>query len=280
MAVPLKTFIIYARDDEAHKSQLLLHLRPLVVSKMLTVWHDGNILPGEDWEKAIKKELKASELVILLVSVHALNSNFIQTEELRTALDGLDAGLTRVIPVVVSPCVWKFDPIISRLQALPSAGAAGVMPISQWSDRNHAWAGVVEQIGDMVQELQSIRAEKILAEKIAQEQREKTRVEAQGRAAQQQREQERQAVQAEAEQQRQEQAAAAAKVIAKQAAAQKQAEQQREQERRAMQAEAERQRLVQEQAAQEQRRREAEQQRTEQARLAAEKAQRAAEKAQ
>ena len=158
-SAPLKTFIIYARDDEAYKSQLLLHLRPLVVSGLLTVWHDGNILPGEDWEKAIKKELKSSELVIMLVSVNSLNSDFIQTEELRTALDGLDAGLTRVVPVVVSPCVWKFDPVIRRLQALPLSGADGVLPVSEWKNANLAWAKVVEAIGDMVMELNERRRE-------------------------------------------------------------------------------------------------------------------------
>lgn len=158
-SAPLKTFIIYARDDEAYKSQLLLHLRPLVVSGLLTVWHDGNILPGEDWEKAIKKELKSSELVIMLVSVNSLNSDFIQTEELRTALDGLDAGLTRVVPVVVSPCVWKFDPVIRRLQALPLSGADGVLPVSEWKNANLAWAKVVEAIGDMVIELNERRLE-------------------------------------------------------------------------------------------------------------------------
>ena len=185
-SAPLKTFIIYARDDEAYKSQLLLHLRPLVVSGLLTVWHDGNILPGEDWEKAIKKELKSSELVIMLVSVNSLNSDFIQTEELRTALDGLDAGLTRVVPVVVSPCVWKFDPVIRRLQALPLSGADGVLPVSEWKNANLAWAKVVEAIGDMVIELNERRLEQQQqdANRLQQEQQaaEKARIAAARRA--------------------------------------------------------------------------------------------------
>ena len=142
-AAPLKTFIIYARADAEYKRQLLLHLKPLIVSKLLTVWHDGNILPGEDWEKAIKTELKASELVIVLVSVESLNSDFIQTEELHTALEQLDAGQTRVVPVVVSPCAWKFDPVLSKLQALPTYTNKGIFPVSLWSNRDHAWTTIV-----------------------------------------------------------------------------------------------------------------------------------------
>lgn len=153
LIAPLKTFIIYARADEDYKKQLLLHLRPLVNSRLLEVWHDGNILPGEDWEKAIKKELKSSELVIVLVSVHSLNSDFIQTKELRMALEQLDAGLNRVVPILVSPCAWRWDPIVSRLQALPLAPQVGLLAVSEWTNANLAWTSAVEQIGSMVQEV-------------------------------------------------------------------------------------------------------------------------------
>ena len=142
---PLKTFIIYARSDEAYKQQLLLHLRPLVTSRLLSVWHDGNILPGEDWEKAIKKELNSSDLVLVLVSAHSLNSEFIQTKELRTALDRLREGLTRVVPVIVSPCGWKFDPMLAGLQALPRYGSEGPKPVNDrvWQSTDEAWASVM-----------------------------------------------------------------------------------------------------------------------------------------
>ena len=52
---------------------------------------------------------------------------------------------------MVSPCVWKFDPVIRRLQALPSGSGEGVLPVSEWKNHNLAWASVVEQIGDMAQ---------------------------------------------------------------------------------------------------------------------------------
>lgn len=157
MQSPLKTFIIYARSDEEYKRQLLLHLRPLVVSRLLTVWHDGDILAGEDWEKAIKKELEASELVIVLVSVHSLNSDFIRSEELRTALSRLDAGLARVVPVVVSPCLWNYDSVIKKMNVLPRGGADGVIPVNEWPNENRAWVTVVEQIGEMAQKIHDKR---------------------------------------------------------------------------------------------------------------------------
>jgi hypothetical protein len=220
MSAPLKTFIIYARDDDGYKKELLMHLRPLVSSGLLTVWHDGDIKPGEDWEKTIKKELKSSELVIVLVSVHSLNSAFIQTEELRTALDGLDAGLTRVVPVVVSPCVWKFDPVIRRLQALPQSGPEGVLPVSEWRNNHLAWARVVEQIGDMVLELNAAREQESQHRQMRAQQDAEDRARAEAAQKRIEAEQQAQKAREREEQQRQVQKQqAAAEVAARKAAA-------------------------------------------------------------
>ncbi len=55
---PLKTFIIYARADAQFKDELLTHLRPFVKSGLLQRWVDSDLLPGEEWEKRIEKELE------------------------------------------------------------------------------------------------------------------------------------------------------------------------------------------------------------------------------
>jgi formylglycine-generating enzyme required for sulfatase activity len=155
----LKTFIIYARSDEAHKTHLLRHLRPLMNSKLLNVWHDGNIQAGEDWKTAIKKELESSDLVLMLVSANAFASDFIQGNELRTALERLSKGLTRVVPIIVSPCSWKFDPVLAGLQALPLFGSEGPKPVTDrvWQTQDEAWSNVVENLGNMALDLQSQR---------------------------------------------------------------------------------------------------------------------------
>jgi len=152
MAVPapLKTFIIYARADEEFKKQLLRHLRPL---HSVSVWHDGNILPGEEWDATIKRELKRSELVLFLVSADSLYSDYIQSEELKTALELLQKGQARLVPIVVAPCAWKFVPIISGLQALPLYKSEGVKPVRSWTDPDEAWASVVEHLGELAEEI-------------------------------------------------------------------------------------------------------------------------------
>jgi len=157
--LPLKTFIIYARADEAHKNQLLLHLRPLTNSGLIAVWHDGNIQPGEAWEKRIEAELDQSDLVLLLVSANSLNSDFIQYKELQTALDRLRQGVSRVVPVIVSHCAWKYDPVLSGLQAEPLYLGQGPMAVEDpvWRTHHQAWTRVVESVGELSAQL---RAEK------------------------------------------------------------------------------------------------------------------------
>lgn len=159
---PLKTFIIYARNDKAHKDELLSHLKPLVAAKMLDLWHDGDMNPGEEWEIAIKKNLKASEIILILVSKHCLNSDFIQTEELEAALLKMKDGSAQIVPIIVSPCMWKLVPIFNNLQCLPE----DAKPITTWSDKDEAWTDVAEGILKTVEHIQVEKAE-IAAEKEA-----------------------------------------------------------------------------------------------------------------
>lgn len=181
--MPLKTFIIYARNDKAHKDELLSHLKPLVAAKMLDLWHDGDMNPGEEWEIAIKKNLKASEIILILVSKHCLNSDFIQTEELEAALLKMKEGSAHIVPIIVSPCMWKLVPIFNNLQCLPE----DAKPITTWQDKDEAWTDVAEGILKTVEHIhvekakvaaqkEAERLEKERLEKLRLEQKEKERL--------------------------------------------------------------------------------------------------------
>jgi|GEM_PF-1853313 len=162
----LKTFIIYARDDKAYKDQLLRHLRPLVSSGYLNVWHDGDIMPGEDWEKKIKTNLKTSQLVLVLVSVNCLNSDFIEGQELETAVSQLRNGHTRIVPIIISPCGWRFHKLFVGLQGLPE----DMKPVSNWSNPDQAWTDVVESLAKIVDETRAEAAAAAQKQREAEEQ--------------------------------------------------------------------------------------------------------------
>ncbi len=145
---PLKTFIIYARKDEAFKNDLLLHLRgSLVETGHLEVWQDGEILPGEDWEKKIEQQLEAAELFLVLLSIHSLTSEFIRKKELVKALE----QKSRIVPILVRNCFWQKNPVFAGLQGLPR----NMKPVTSFADPDDAWTEVMATLHDMVEAIRA-----------------------------------------------------------------------------------------------------------------------------
>jgi formylglycine-generating enzyme required for sulfatase activity len=157
MSKPLKTFIIYARKDEAHKQELVAHLKStLVVTGHLEIWEDSAILPGEEWEKIIEQHLRSADLFLVLLSVDALNSSFIQKTELKTALQ----KKSRIVPILVRSCFWQGIPIFAGLQGLPK----NMKAITSFTHSDDAWTEIVEALHEMVE---SIRKEQVAPPPIA-----------------------------------------------------------------------------------------------------------------
>ncbi|MCC7504290.1 MAG: TIR domain-containing protein, partial [Saprospiraceae bacterium] len=117
---PLKTFIIYAREDRPAVDELRKHLALLEKKQLLELWFDGEILAGENWDRSIKRKLEQAELVLLLISVDFINSEYIEKTELTDALQRHRDGLARLIPIIVHPCDWTEYFEIGQFQALPN----------------------------------------------------------------------------------------------------------------------------------------------------------------
>lgn len=143
MAKPLKTFIIYARQDESFKNDLLLHLKgTLIDTGHIHVWQDGEILPGEDWENEIEQNLEATDLFLFLLSIHSLTSEFIRKKELAKALE----KKSRIVPILVRDCMWETNPVFAGIQGLPK----NMKPISAFTDQHEAWTDVMRTLYEMV----------------------------------------------------------------------------------------------------------------------------------
>lgn len=150
---PLQLFIIYAREDQAALLELKSHLRPLEKRGDLRVWYDGEILPGEKWDDAIKAQLQAADIVLLFISKSFFNSEYIEKEELKKALARHQEGTATVIPVIVKPCAWDVDDDIAALQALPKDSKA----VTLWGNVDEAWTDVVRGIMRIVKSLKASR---------------------------------------------------------------------------------------------------------------------------
>ncbi|MBK9016087.1 MAG: hypothetical protein IPM82_19620 [Saprospiraceae bacterium] len=52
----------------------------------LETWDDSHIQPGEEWDKAIKPELTAADIIVLLISADLINTDYIWDVEMKEAL--------------------------------------------------------------------------------------------------------------------------------------------------------------------------------------------------
>jgi len=145
MQATTNVFIVYAREDLQYKKKLLSHLEPLIAPYHLVIWHDDHLEAGQEWRPHIESRLEQTQVFVLLVSVHFLNSTFIKQVEFQYAIDRHRAGKSIVIPVILKECQWdvplslkegSFN--LNELQILPKEGK----PIPNWKTTDQAYNNI------------------------------------------------------------------------------------------------------------------------------------------
>ena len=63
----IKLFFSYSHKDESFREDLENHLRILTREGVISSWHDGKILPGDDWDAQIHGGLKSADIILLLI---------------------------------------------------------------------------------------------------------------------------------------------------------------------------------------------------------------------
>lgn len=165
-----KIFIAYSHKDKSHLEELRVTLSPLIRNNKVKIWFDGEIKPGDIWDEEIKREIHSADIILLLLSTYSLNSDYFYEKEVNDALSRHNNGRARVIPILVSPCLWDETPL-KTLQVLPN----GAKPISEWSNSSSAWNDVAKGIRLAIDESQA-KLKKLVVEKIEEEKkREKER---------------------------------------------------------------------------------------------------------
>jgi internalin A len=140
-AGPLRVYCSYSRKDKRLLNELLIHLTTLERQGLITIWSDRDLKPAEPWEEQLREELERADIYLLLVSADYLASDFIYSVEIPQAIKRHDAGQAVVIPVILRPVDWLATPL-AQFQALPQ----NARPLTQWPNRDAAWANVAEGI--------------------------------------------------------------------------------------------------------------------------------------
>ncbi|MDJ0703627.1 MAG: SUMF1/EgtB/PvdO family nonheme iron enzyme [Leptolyngbyaceae cyanobacterium MO_188.B28] len=141
MLSPIKVFVSYSHKDESLRDELGIHLSSLVNRKVIEIWHDRQIMAGQEWATVIDENLDEAHIILLLVSSDFLASKYCAGIEMKRALERHEAGDACVIPIILRPVYWQGE-AFGKLQAFPK----DAKPVTKWADADEAFVDVVEGI--------------------------------------------------------------------------------------------------------------------------------------
>ena len=128
-----KLFISYSHVDTSCVDRLLVHLKPLERSNTIICWSDKRLRTGDKWKAEIEQNLNEAVIAVLLISADFLASDFIVNNELPPLLINADAKGLRILPVILKPCGFRRDPVLSTFQSAndPATPLLGMTAIEQ-----------------------------------------------------------------------------------------------------------------------------------------------------
>jgi hypothetical protein len=138
-------FVSYSHRDKAYIDELVRHLSVLENEKLISIKQDFQVSSAEALESGVSKELFSAQIILLGVSPPYLRSDLLR-KEMQLALKRNETGEALVVPILLSPSNWRNTPL-AKIQALPRS----VRPISQWENRNEAYAEIVSSIREAVE---------------------------------------------------------------------------------------------------------------------------------
>ena len=152
----VKIFISYSHKDETSIKKFVNHISPLKNNGILQEWYDRKIETGEEFQDDIDNNLENADIICLIISDNFLSSKAC-LEEKDNALKLKEQRGIRVIPLILSPCVWTIHYELSSLLAIPTDGK----PISSYQDQNEGWVDAVNWIKKVCDSIIKIKKLKI-----------------------------------------------------------------------------------------------------------------------
>ena len=142
-------FISYSKSNVNQRKRLESELKILKNEGLLAShWHDRMIDPGDQWDDSIQSKLVEVDVVIILVSVAALATDYITEHEIPKALELHNAGQTKLVPVILEACRWGKTPL-GALNALPEKAK----PLSKWKPPSDGWKTISDGLATVFQKL-------------------------------------------------------------------------------------------------------------------------------
>lgn len=137
----LKLFFSYSHKDESMRDELEKHLIMLKRQGIISTWHDRKIDAGNLLNSEIDSNLKDANIILLLVSVDFLASDYCYNREMKEALKMHESKQAVVVPIILRSCDWTSAPF-AKLVALPTDAKS----VSTWADKDEAFLNITKGI--------------------------------------------------------------------------------------------------------------------------------------
>lgn len=139
-------FISYAHDDYGVFGRFKTHLRGVERAFDVRFWSDDRMNAGYHWDAAIRREIDAADVFVLLVSPAFIGSDYIYDKEIPAIRKKSVSAL--VLPVVLKRCFWPL--VCGELQAAPT-DRGHLKPIADWRPQANGFDRARQQIADAIQ---------------------------------------------------------------------------------------------------------------------------------
>ena len=150
MVPDIEVLLCYAREDERFAKELAIYLGALQRQEFFKLWSDHGISAGTEYGREIDEHLNDAQIILLLISVYFINSDYCWEIQMQQAIERHNRGEAIVIPIIVRPVYFQRAPF-AKLMPLPTNGK----PIidSSWHNPDDAFYDVSEGIRKAAEKL-------------------------------------------------------------------------------------------------------------------------------
>lgn len=145
-------FISYSHHDKEYAKDLQQHLKGLEREGKIGFWQDNKILPGQEWNEAIKENLYKADIIMFLISADYLAADYMWREELQIAIKRVHEKEAVIVPIIVRPCLWT-QTDFAKFQVMPIDPHGRLTPVCKWDDEDDAMKVIVKEIDRMIERL-------------------------------------------------------------------------------------------------------------------------------
>lgn len=151
---PVRIFIAYSSRDIEYKEEIRKRFKPLQRAGKVFVWDNYHIEAGADWDAEIRENLEQSNIILLLLSPDALDSDYFYDVEAPIALRRHKTGEAIAVGILLRPCALKHTPLgdLTKYELLPKKAYPIIDP--HWPNIDAAYFSVFEELDRLIESLE------------------------------------------------------------------------------------------------------------------------------